>query len=259
MSVLRVKGKQLSLGYIAYNKIPEDHMLKLIDQALDFSFINELLAGSYCADNGRPAKEPELMAKLLFLKYLYNLSDVRVIEEATFNLVWLWFLGLNPEDRLPEASLLTKFRTQRLKEFSLDDVITEMVRQCVERGIIKGSGVSIDATHVQANTGRLLPERIMEHLAKKIFKSLTEELGQVPPAINTSIPDWQNITDHKVAKQTMRQYLELVMGQAEPMAGAATQSVIAEAKDILADERFMLQKSIRSLVDKDARVTSRKK
>ena len=65
-----------------YDKIPEDHLLKRIDSAVDFGFINELLAGSYCRDFGRPAKEPELMMKILLLQYLYDLSDVKVIEEA---------------------------------------------------------------------------------------------------------------------------------------------------------------------------------
>jgi hypothetical protein len=54
-------------------------MLKLVDKAVDFTFINELPAGSYCRDMGRPAKEPALMAKLLFLQYLYDLSDVGVV------------------------------------------------------------------------------------------------------------------------------------------------------------------------------------
>lgn len=84
-------------------------MLKLVNKVVDFSFINDLLPDSYCKDNERPAKEPALMAKLLFLQYLYNLSDVKLIEEATFNLVWLWFLGLTPEDQLPDPSLLLNF------------------------------------------------------------------------------------------------------------------------------------------------------
>jgi hypothetical protein len=44
---------------------------------------------------------------------------------------------------LPDASLLTKFRTQRLQETSVDDVIQEVVRQCIEKSIIKGTGMSI--------------------------------------------------------------------------------------------------------------------
>ncbi len=257
--MLRIENKQLSLGSIAYQKIPENHMLKLVDKAVDFTFINDLLADSYCLDNGRPAKEPALMAKLLFLQYLYNLSDVKVIEEATFNLVWLWFLGLNPEDQLPDPSLLAKFRTQRLKEYSLDDIITEIVRQCVEKGLIKGDGISIDATHIKANTGKLIPERIMKHLAKRIFKALKEDLGEIPSQIDTDIPDWSKIQDHKEAKQVMKQYLKRVIEQAEPLAGHTTRKTIEESKEILSDERFMLQKGIRSLVDKDARVGAKSK
>ena len=257
--MLRIENKQLSLGSIAYQKIPENHMLKLVDKAVDFTFINDLLADSYCLNNGRPAKEPALMAKLLFLQYLYNLSDVKVIEEATFNLVWLWFLGLNPEDQLPDPSLLAKFRTQRLKEYSLDDIITEIVRQCVEKGLIKGDGISIDATHIKANTGKLIPERIMKHLAKRIFKALKEDLGEIPSQIDTDIPDWSKIQDHKEAKQVMKQYLKRVIEQAEPLAGHTTRKAIEESKEILSDERFMLQKGIRSLVDKDARVGAKSK
>lgn len=253
--MLRItKKQQLSFGSTAYDKIPEDHMLKLVSKAVDFSFINELLADSYCLDNGRPAKEPELMLKLLFLQYLHDLSDVKVIEQATFNLVWLWFLGLNPEDTLPDPSLLAKFRTQRLKEYNLDDIITEIVRQCVEQGLIKGSGISIDTTHTQANTGKLIPERIMEHLARRIFKALKEDLGEVPETIDTSIPKWDKIEKHEHAKQVMKQYLEQVMEQAAPFAKDRTNQAIAEAKEVLSDERFLLQKGIRSLVDKDARV-----
>jgi len=42
--------------------------------------------------------------------------------------------------------------------------------------------------------------------------------------------------------------------EAEPLAGDKPHKVIAESREILSDERFILQKGIRSLVDKDARV-----
>ena len=128
--MLKHEETQLSFYSALYEKIPETHLLKRISKAVDFSFINELVEDSYCRDFGRPAKEPELMAKLLFLEYLYNLSDVRVIEEATYNLAFLWFLGLNPDDKLPNASLLAKFRTLRLKECTLDEILGEIVKQC---------------------------------------------------------------------------------------------------------------------------------
>ena len=81
---------QLSFYSLLYFKIPENHTLKLIKDAVDFSFINQLLEDSYSKYYGRPAKEPELMIKLLVLQYLYNLSDVRVIEDASLNLAYMY-------------------------------------------------------------------------------------------------------------------------------------------------------------------------
>ncbi len=165
---------------------------------MDFSFVNELLADSHCKNNGRPAKEPEMMLKLLFLEYLHNLSDVKVLVEAQCNLAFLWFLGLNPEETLPEASLLTKFRRYRLKEFSLDEILTELVRQCVENGLIKGSSVTVDGTHIEAAVSRKVPERIMKQLAKRLFK--VDDVAQIwtpsssPTMLEAAIPTTSSVT-----------------------------------------------------------------
>jgi IS5 family transposase len=179
---------------------------------------------------------------------------VWLIEETSYNLAYKWFLGLNPEDELPDASLLAKFRTQRLKADTLDNVLTEIVRQCVDKGFIKGDSVSIDTTHMEANCIKKTPERLMKHLAKKIFAGLKKDIGDVPDEVNTDIPDCKEIKDHTKAKEVMRGYLEEVMSQSEPFAGEETNKAIEEAKEILSDEKFILQRSTRSLVDKDARV-----
>lgn len=252
-------SRQLSFYSSLYEKIPESHLLKKIAKAVDFSFINELLEDSYCKHFGRPAKEPEMMMKLCFLEYLYSLSDVKVVEEASYNLAFLWFLGLNPEDTLPNPSLLAKFRTQRLKDISLDEVICEIVRQCVENGFIKGDGITIDTTHIEANCTKKVPERIMKHLAKRIFKGLEQDNGSVPVTVNTDIPNYKQIEDHTEAKSVMQAYLQEVIVSAEAYAGENTQRAIAEAKEVLSDERFIIQKGLRSLADKDARVGSKSK
>jgi transposase len=257
--MLREKEQQLSVYSMLYEKIPETHLLKRIEKAVNFSFINELLADSYCKDNGRPAKEPEMMMKLLFLQHIYDLSDVKVIEEATYNLTFLWFLELNPEEKLPDPSLLAKFRTQRLRELTLDDIISEIVRQCVENGVIKSGSISVDTTHIEANTIKKVPERIMKHLAKRIFAGLQNDLGSIPAEIDTNIPDYKKIADPKKAKQTMKDYLEGIIEKAAPLGKEDTAAAIEEAKEILSDERFILQKGLRSFVDKDARVGNKSK
>lgn len=177
--------KQGSFYTGLYHIIPGNHILKRIDSAISLSFINELLADRYCKNFGRPAKEPEMMLRIQILKCLYNLSDEQLIQDLTVNLAYKWFVGLNPEDPLPETSLLTKFRTQRLKNISLDAIIAEIVRQCVAKGIIKSSnGIAIDTTHIEANTIKKVPERIMKHLSvNELGKGLEVEKAQVIRAI----------------------------------------------------------------------------
>ena len=253
--MLRESNRQMNFYSVLYERIPEDHLLKRINQAVDFSFINELVADSYCAHYGRPAKEPEMMAKLCMLERLYDLSDVRVIQEANCNLAYLWFLGLNPDDALPDASLLAKFRTQRLRDITIDRILSEIVKQCVEKGIIQGTTLTIDSTHTEANCKKQVPERIMKHLAKKLFKSMEEDHGgEIPKGIETEIPNYKEIEDSAGAKREMKEYLERTVEEAEKHAGFKTKETIKEIKEILSDEKFIPQKGVRSLTDKDARV-----
>jgi len=230
---------------------------------LNFSFVNELLEDSYCKYYGRPAKEPEMMAKLLILQYLYNLSDVRVIEDTTVNLAYMWFIGVNPEEELPDPSLLAKFRTQRLGETTLDEIMKEMVRQCVDKGIIKGQSISIDATHTQANTIKKVPERIMKHLAKKILSKIEKENRNILENINTDIPDYKVIEDHKEAKAVMKRYLEQLIREIKENINIENaielKNAIDKAEKIINDPKFIEQKGIRSLVDEEARVGRKSK
>jgi transposase len=257
--MLRKEPRQTTFYTSLYDKIPKDHLLRRIDEAIDFSFVNDLLATRYSIRFGRPAKEPELMMKLLFLQHLYNLSDVRVIEEANVNLAYLCFLGLNPEDSLPDASLLAKFRTQRLKEGSLDAMLTEIVRQCIGQGLIKESTVSIDSTHIQANSTKKTPERIMDQLARRILKGLKADKGTLPKGIDEQIPRYADRDDHEQAKAEMERYLGRLIEQAAPYGGKKTKAAIAKAQELLADERFLQQKGVRSLSDTDARVGHKSK
>ena len=190
------------------------------------------------------------MMRILILQKLYNLSDEKIIEELSVNLAFMWFIGINPDDDIPHASLLSKFRTTRLKDIDLDEVICEIVKQCVDKGIIPDTtGISDDATHVEANTIKKTPERIMKHLARKIFKSIGKE--------DYEIPDYEQIKDPKEAKQVMKEYLEEIIEKNKENEQA--KEAIEEAQDILNSSLFIEQKGIRSLIDKEARVGHKSK
>lgn len=257
------KNMQLSIYSLLYDKIPENHTLKLINEAVDFSFINKLLEKSYCKYYGRPAKEPELMVKILVLQYLYNLSDEEVIQDASLHLAYMYFLNINPDEELPHPSLLSKFRVHRLQDVSIDEIIVHIVNQCVEKGIIKGTGVSIDTTHSEANTFKYTPERVMKKLAKKIFKSLHDENEGIPASVDQEIPDYREMADSKEERAIMKSFLEETIVTVEDSVDLEncpkTKELIHTSKEILSDPKFIEQKGVRSIVDPEARVGHKSK
>lgn len=72
-------------------------------------------------------------------------------------------------EALPEAFL----QNLKKRKFILIEV-------SVEKGILKDTGLSFDATHTNANTIKKVPERIMKHLARRIIRAIEEENGEIP-------------------------------------------------------------------------------
>lgn len=69
---------QSTLEFVSIDElVPSDHLLRKIDRTIDFSFLHDLVKDFYCPDNGRPALDPTLMFKLLFIGY-FSASVVNV-------------------------------------------------------------------------------------------------------------------------------------------------------------------------------------
>ena len=74
--------------------IPEDHILRQVDRVLDLSWLREEVAGCYCADNGRPGLDPEVVVRLMLAGLLLGYAhDRRLLREAQAHLAIRWFIG----------------------------------------------------------------------------------------------------------------------------------------------------------------------
>ena len=70
------------------DQIPEDHLLRLIDQHVDLSFVRERLKGFY-SSTGRPSIDPEILLRLLLVGYFYGItSERRLLEEVKMHLAY---------------------------------------------------------------------------------------------------------------------------------------------------------------------------
>lgn len=69
--------------------IPQNHILRKIDQILDLSFVRELTKEYYCQNNGRPSIDPELFFRIILIGYIFNISsDRKLREELRYNLAY---------------------------------------------------------------------------------------------------------------------------------------------------------------------------
>ena len=101
------REKQQKLDIVILEQlVPKDHLLRRIDEAVDFSFIYDLCAPLYCADNGRPAIDPEVIFRMLIVGYLYGIkSEARLEEEINYNMAYKWFCGLGLTEKAPEQKI----------------------------------------------------------------------------------------------------------------------------------------------------------
>lgn len=142
--------------------VPQDHLLRLIDQAIDWSFIYELVIDKYSADNGRPSMDPVMLIKIPFIQYLYGIRSMRqTVKEIEVNVAYRWFLGLEMMDKVPHFSTFGKNYTRRFKDTDLfEQIFSRILQECYKYRLIDPSEVFVDATHVKAraNSKKMLPK-----------------------------------------------------------------------------------------------------
>lgn len=152
--------------------IPADHLLLRIKENIDFSFVNPMLRKQYCENFGRPAKEPEMMFKLLFLKKLYDLSDEALISSALTDMAYKFFLDPEPEAKMIDPSLFTKFRKTRITEDILEEMLKETIQQALGKNLIKSGTIIVDSTHTIASVQAKSPTQILRDMSKQLRKEV---------------------------------------------------------------------------------------
>jgi transposase len=200
MSGMLRKNSQMSLSLSPYSGIydavvPRDHLLRKIKENIDFSFVNPMLKKQYCEYFGRPAKEPEMMFKLMFLKKLYDLSDVRLISQAQTDMAVKLFLDLDPEAAMIDPSLMTKFRKTRITEDILEEMLRETIRQAIEKGVISSTSIIVDSTHSVANAKPQHPTQILRQLSHKLRREIYQNMFELSDRFPKKPPETAELAE----------------------------------------------------------------
>jgi len=192
--MLRPKSPQSSFyGSYLYDRIvPQDHLLRKINAVVDFSFVHDLVKDRYTPDFGRPAEDPEFMLRLCLLQYLYGDSDRGVVENAKLNLAYKYFLGLAVDEDVPDDTTICTFRAQRLGEEKFRLVFAQIVKQCIDKGLVKGKRQIIDSTHIVANMAVNSLTGLIKLCRRNVLNSIRKQ--------NPAVADKLGIKEMQVTK-----------------------------------------------------------
>ena len=161
--------------------VPENHLLRAVQNSIDFNFIYDEVKDLYSETHGRPSVDPVVLIKLLMLQALFGIRSMRqTIEEAEVNIAYRWFLGYGFNGKIPHFSTFGKNYVRRFQESELFEKIFERIlMEAIQCGFVKASAVFIDATHVKASANKKKHiKKMVKHRVHKYKKDLLLEVNK---------------------------------------------------------------------------------
>lgn len=188
-----------------------------------------------------------MMFKLLFLKKLYDLSDEALISSAQTDMAYKFFLDLEPEAKMIDPSLLTKFRKTRITEDILEEMLKETIQQALDKKLIKSGTIIVDSTHTIASVRAKSPTQILRDMSKQLWKEVYKTAFELSERFPEK-PSLEAGLDEEIAYT--KELLQVLEEGIKSCGNKKIQKLSHEMKELLEDERL---KEIRSKDDKDAR------
>ena len=159
--------------------MPQEHLLRGIDAAVDFDKIYDMVEPMYCQDTGRPGVDPVVLFKLVLLQHLYGLSSLRrTVEEARANLYFRWFLGYRIQEEIPHPTTISHNFRHRYTAETVNAIFNWILSRIAEAGYLSPGAVYVDGTRIKG--GADLSQRIREEIpaaAQRYAQELMEEVN----------------------------------------------------------------------------------
>ena len=175
------KKREQMMMFSMDDMVPQNHMLRLIDKAINWNFIYDLVEEKYCSDNGRPSMDPVMLIKIPFIQYLYGIKSMRqTMKEIEVNVAYRWFLGLDMLDPIPHFSTFGKNYTRRFKDTDLfEQIFSKILEDCMKYNLVNTGQIFVDATHVKAcANSKKMRKRVAHEQALWYEEELNKEIEE---------------------------------------------------------------------------------
>lgn len=160
--------------------VPQDHLLRKIDSAVDFTHIYDFVTDLYCKNNGRPSVDPVVLVKMVLIQHLYGISSLRrTHEEISMNVAYRWFLGYLMNEEIPHFSTVSYNFKHRFTEHTVENVFNWILNEINNAGYLSLEAVFIDGTHIKANANMKKVVKKAVSQASKIYEDqLMKEINE---------------------------------------------------------------------------------
>jgi|SRR5580693_1305348 transposase len=137
-------------------RVPKDHPLRSIRQMADQALRE--LDGEFrrlYARRGRPSIAPEKLIRAQLLQVLYSVrSERQLMEQLDYNLLFRWFVGLNIDDPVWDATVFTKNRERLIEGEVAGQLLLAVVEQARAHQLLSEEHFTVDGTLIQAWASR---------------------------------------------------------------------------------------------------------
>ncbi|HLO13016.1 MAG TPA: IS1182 family transposase, partial [Pseudoneobacillus sp.] len=158
---------------------PENHLVRKLESAIDFSFIYPLVENLY-SGLGRPSIDPVVLFKMIFIQYIFGIRSMRqTIKEIETNMAYRWFLGFGFYTEVPHFSTFGKNYERRYHETGVfEGIFYHILKEIMDRGLLSADHVFVDSTHVKASANkRKYDKKVVRKEARAYEEKLQLELN----------------------------------------------------------------------------------
>ena len=132
--------------------LPQEHLLREIDAAVDFTHTYDLVEDLYCEDNGGLSCDPVALFKLVLIQHLFGIQSLRqTVWDAEVNAAYCWFLGYTMSQRLPYFATIGYAFCHRFTAEMIEGMFRWVLEEVARAGYLSPEVVFVDGTHIKAN------------------------------------------------------------------------------------------------------------
>ena len=199
--------------------VPQDHLLRKVENVMDYDWLYERLSPFYCHDNGRDGTDPVVLIKTVLIQHLFGIASLRQTHQRINDTIsYRWFLGYNLLDKIPHFATVSYAFCKRFPPELASEIFEHILNKAINTRMVDPSVIYIDGTHIKASANKKKFQKEQVAKTAKIYEEqLRAEVNAEREALGKKPID--NDDDDEGSEQTPVETVEKTISATDPDSG----------------------------------------